>query len=124
GGNLRPFSPLKPNEISMSDNSSFTTTFTVSQPPEAVFEAINAPRNWWSGEFEGNSDKLGDEFTYRYRDLHFSKQRVTEFVPGKRVAWHVLESVLSFLEDKNEWAGTTITFDIARKGDKTELVFT
>ena len=49
---------------------------------------------------------------------------MTELVAGKRVAWRVLESRLSFLEDQAEWTGTTITFDIGRRGGKTELVFT
>ena len=49
---------------------------------------------------------------------------MTELVPGKRVAWQVLEAMLSFVEDKTEWAGTTITFDIVRKGDMTQVVFT
>lgn len=102
----------------------FTTSFTVDQSPEAVFAAINNARAWWSGEFEGDTGKLGDIFVYRYKDLHYSKQQVTEFVPGKRVAWKVLDATLNFIEDKTEWTGTTITFDIAPKGDKTELVFT
>ena len=103
---------------------SFTTSFTVDQSPEAAFAAINDPRAWWSGEFEGGARKLGDVFTYRYKEFHYSKQEVTELVPAKRVAWQVLEGTLSFVEDKTEWTGTTITFDIARKGDKTEVVFT
>lgn len=102
---------------------SFTTRFAVDQSPEAAFAAITNPRAWWSGEFEGESDKLGDVFVYRYKDFHYSRQQVTELVPGRRVAWQVLEGVLNFVEDKTEWTGTTITFDIARKGDKTEVVF-
>ena len=102
----------------------FTTSFTVDQTPEAAFAAIIDPRAWWSGEFEGATEKLGDVFSYRYKDIHYSKQEVTELVPSKRVAWQVLEGTLSFVEDKTEWTGTTITFDIARKGDKTEVVFT
>ena len=103
---------------------SYTTSFTVDQSPEAVFAAINEPRSWWSGRFEGQSRRLGDTFTYRYEDIHYSRQEVTELVPGRRVAWQVLESRLAFLEDKTEWTGTTITFDIAPKGGKTEVVFT
>ena len=105
-------------------DSNYTTRFTVDQSPEAVFAAINDPRAWWSGEFEGGAKKLGDVFTYRYKEFHYSKQEVTELVPAKRVAWQVLEGTLSFVEDKTEWTGTTITFDIARMGDKTEVVFT
>ncbi len=32
--------------------------------------------------------------------------------------------MLTFVEDKTEWAGTTITFDIARRATRTEVVFT
>ena len=105
-------------------NDSFTTAFTVDQSPEAAFAAIIDPRAWWSGEFEGGTKKLGDVFSYRYQDFHYSKQVVTELVPNKRVAWQVVEGTLSFVADKTEWVGTTIIFDIGSKDGKTEVVFT
>jgi hypothetical protein len=102
----------------------FTTTFSVEQTPEEAFEAITHVRGWWSGEIEGPTDELGGVFTYRYEDIHYSKQKVTELVPGKRVVWLVLDSYLEFIEDKGEWNGSRVIFDIARKGDKTEVRFT
>ena len=104
----------------------FTTTFTVDQTPEEAFAAINNVRGWWTGEpgIEGSTDKLGAEFTYRYEPHHHCKQKITEFVPGKKVVWEVLGSKINFVKDKSEWKGTTITFEIARKGDKTEVRFT
>jgi hypothetical protein len=102
----------------------YTTTITVDQTPEEAFAAINNVRGWWSGDIEGSTDKLGDEFTYRYEDVHRSRQQITESSPGKKVVWHVLDAYLSFAQDKTEWNGTDITFDISRKGDKTEVRFT
>ena len=90
----------------------FTTTFTVSQSPEAAYAAIVNPRAWWSGEHTGIADRLGDVFTYRYRDIHYSRQQVIDLVPNRRVAWRVTEGTLNFVADRNEWAGTTIIFDI------------
>jgi hypothetical protein len=102
----------------------FIATFTVDQTPEEVFAAINNVRGWWSGEIEGSTDKLGDVWTYRYRDIHYSKQEITELVPGKRVVWHVVDGFLNFTEDKTEWTGTDIAFDVSPKGDQTEVRFT
>lgn len=101
-----------------------TFTITVDQTPEEAFAAINHVRGWWSGEIEGNTGKLGEEWSYRYKDIHYSKQRITELDPGKKVAWLVVDSYLNFVEDKKEWNGTGITFDIARRGGKTEVKFT
>lgn len=104
--------------------SDFATSFTVSQSPDEVFAAINNVRGWWSGDIEGVTDNLGAEFTYSYQDVHRSKQRITEFVRGKKVAWHVVDGYLSFVDDKTEWTGTEITFDISRRGSQTEVRFT
>jgi hypothetical protein len=101
----------------------FTVAFTVDQTPEEAFAAINNVRGWWSGEIEGDTGKLGDEFTYRYKDLHYSKHRITEFIPSKRVVWLVVDGYLKFTEDQSEWNGTQITFDVSKKGDKTEIRF-
>jgi hypothetical protein len=105
-------------------NKDFTTTILVDQTPEEVFNAINNVRGWWSGEIEGNTDKPGDEFTYQVQDMHFSKQKITQSIPNKKIVWHVSDATLSFVKDKSEWKGTDIVFEIAQKDGKTEVRFT
>ncbi len=102
----------------------FTSAFLVDQSPEAAFAAINNVRGWWSGEIEGPTDKLDAEFTYRYKDIHYSKQRITEMMPNTRVVWRVLDAYLDFTEDPNEWTGTEITFEVSQQGEQTEVRFT
>src|SRR6266702_4022168 len=43
---------------------------------------------------------------------------------AKKIVWHVLDSHLSFVKDKNEWNDTDIVFDISEEQDKTEVRFT
>jgi Activator of Hsp90 ATPase homolog 1-like protein len=102
----------------------YTTAFLVEKSPDEVFASINDVRGWWTGDIEGSSDELGAEFTYRYQDLHFSRQKITEFVPGKKVVWRVTDADISFVENTGEWKGTDIVFDISEKDDKTEVRFT
>ena len=101
----------------------FHSTFTVPQPPEEVFAAITHPQKWWTGDIDGTAHEIGDEFSYRYGDVHYSKQKVTDLEPGQRVVWQVVESHLPGNDDPEEWTGTQITFEISRQEGKTELRF-
>jgi hypothetical protein len=108
----------------MKKDQNYTTTISVDQTPEEVFNAINNVRGWWSEEIEGRTDKLGAKFKFHYKELHLSTHKITEWVPGKKVVWHVPEARINFVKDKAEWDGTDIVFEISRKGGKTELRFT
>jgi hypothetical protein len=102
----------------------YTTAFTVDQSPDAVFNAVNNVRGWWSEEIQGRTDKPGAEFKFHYQNFHHSTHKITEFEPGKKVVWHVPNARINFVNDTAEWDGTDIVFEIGRTGDKTELRFT
>ena len=100
------------------------TSFLVDQTPAEVFNAINNVRGWWSERVEGDTDRMGAEFIYEVPGAHRTKQKITEFVPGKKIVWRVLDAHLSFVKDKSEWRDTEMVFEIAAKDDKTEVRFT
>jgi hypothetical protein len=105
-------------------NSNFRTSILVDKTPNDVFNAINNVSGWWSEEIEGGTDKLNDEFHYHYQDVHRSKMKIVELVPNKKVVWQVLDNYFSFTNDKNEWKGNTIVFELTEKDNRTQLQFT
>eukprot|EP01133_Synstelium_polycarpum_P016564 gene16564-19682_t len=106
------------------DEDSFTTSFTVNQSPQEVFNAINNVRGWWSEEIEGSTNELHSEFFYHYKDVHLCKLQIVELIPDKKVVWFVKDNTFNFIEDKTEWKGTKIVFEISKEDDKTQLTFT
>lgn len=104
--------------------SDFTTTILVDQTPRQVFDAVNHVRDWWSEEIQGRTDKSQEVFDYHYQDVHRSKMKIIEFVPNEKVVWLVLDNYFKFTQDKSEWNGTKIIFEISEKDGKTQLRFT
>lgn len=102
----------------------YTTTILVDQNETIAFNAINNVRNWWQGEIIGNTDKLDDEFTYCMEPHHYSKQKIVEWIPNKKVVWLITECNLNFVNNKLEWLDTVIIFEITTVDGKTKITFT
>lgn len=108
-------------------NKSFTATIEVAKSPEVVFKAITIHvAKWWGGsDLEGNSIKPGDEFVILHPGTHYSKQRLVELIPDKKLVWFISESTLHWLKkDPHEWANTKMVFEIRAKNGSTVLQFT
>lgn len=116
----------KDGEAIKQEGQSFRTSFSVHATPEQTFNCINSVNKWWTENVEGGTKNLNDEFSVRFfEDVHYSKQRIVELIPNKKITWLVTESQLNFLEDKNEWDGTKIIFELVSLGDKfTRIEFT
>src|ERR1700686_781029 len=102
----------------------FTIAYSVTKTPAEVYAAINNVRGWWSEDIEGHTDKLGSEFTYRYKNVHLCKLHIVELVPSHKIVWLVRDNYFSFTEDKTEWKGTKIIFEISQTGENTQIRFT
>lgn len=107
-------------------NKSFTTTIEVEKPASVVFNCIKEVTNWWNKEdFEGNSSNPGDEFIINHSGQHYSKQKLVEVIPNKKIVWLVTESNLPWLKkEKHEWTNTKMIFEINAKDNMTTLHFT
>ncbi|MGN6181480.1 MAG: SRPBCC family protein [Mucilaginibacter sp.] len=105
-------------------NNDFTTSFLVDKSPKEAFDAINNVRGWWKEDLTGGTSSVNDEFSVRFGDIHYSRHKLTEVIPDTKIVWLTTDGSLSFVEDKGEWIGSTITFDITPKGNQTEVRFT
>jgi len=103
-----------------------SVTIEVPKSPDDVFGHLtNDVSKFWPEEFEGKSAKINDEFTFTTGDSHYSKNKVVELIPNKKVVWLVTDSTLHWLkEDQHEWTNTKMIFEITTRGDKTVLHFT
>ncbi|MFJ1454871.1 SRPBCC domain-containing protein [Nocardia sp. N2S4-5] len=119
----------------MSHTDHLTATITVDHTPEEVFAAVTDVRGWWNANIIGATAARHDEFVFtddcEYpgeaaradTGIRFCRFRITEFVPGARVVWHVVDSYLGFVADHDEWTGTDVVFDIAATPEGTTLHF-
>ena len=105
-------------------NTHFNIIFVVDQSPNEVFNAIRNISKWWTENVNGKSLSLDDEFTVQFEDMHFSRQRLIEVIPSKKIVWLVTDSKLSWLENKQEWTDTKIVFEIYNHDNRTQLRFT
>ena len=101
----------------------FTTAFTVDQTPQEAFAAITNVRGWWSKTSKVAPTNPMKSSSTGTRTYIVAGSRF-EAVPGQRLRWLVVDNYFSFTEDKTEWTGTEITFEVSDKGNETEVRFT
>ena len=108
---------------------SYTNSFTSSKTSEEVFDVLLNVQQWWSGFYEetikGKSKRVDDEFIFKAGGgAHYSKQKLIELIPNKKIVWLVTDSKLNFLNNASEWTGSKICFDISANNNKTKVTFT
>jgi hypothetical protein len=104
-------------------------SLSISAPVSAsdAYGKIARVSEWWATDFEGSARSFGDVFTVRFgRALGetFVDFQVTEAVPGRKVVWHVTNCFLPWLQDKTEWNGTEVVFEVSSSQSGTTVTLT
>lgn len=105
---------------------SFTATIEVSKSPQDIFKILTTDvSKWWGGkDLSGSHTQLNDEFIVHHRGVHYTKQKLIEVIPDKKVVWLVTEGTLHWLKNnKQEWTNTKMIFEIDVHNGKTILHF-
>ena len=90
---------------------------------EEALDHISDASAWWAKNFEGSARGLHDVFTVRFGQT-FVTFGITEFVPGKKVVWDVTDSFLHWQNDKHEWTGTSVSWEVEPVADGTRISMT
>lgn len=92
-------------------------------PPAEAYEKIARVSEWWAKNFQGSAKDLGDTFTVRFGET-FVDFTVVEAIPGRTVVWQVTGCNLHWLQDKTEWNGTDVAWDISSRDGTTTVTMT
>lgn len=103
-------------------NHIYTTSMEVPFSPNDVFNHVIDLSKWWPEEYIGGSIGLDTEFVYKTGEGHYSKNRVVEFEPDKKLVWLTTESIRK--ADNFDWTGTRFIFELTPKRGNTLIEFT
>src|SRR6516164_4962941 len=101
-------------------NKKYTTAIEVSKSQGDVFDHLIQLSKWWPEEYVGEKIRLNTEFILKTGDGHFSKNKVIDFEPGKKLAWLATESFRK--TDDFDWSGTKMIVELSPEGDNNTLI--
>ena len=107
----------------MTIKSDYHCEFTADVPAAKAFDGICRVSGWWAKHIEGSTQKLDSVFTVRFGET-FVTFKVTDYQPNTRTVWTVADCNLHWQEDKTEWTGTKVVWELTGKTKSTDIAFT
>lgn len=104
-------------------NENFQLSITATVSAQESFKKINQVDKWWAKKVKGKSGQLNDKFTVDFGSTWVDFQ-ISELVPNKKITWHVIDCNLQWIDDKKEWNGNDVAFEITEKNGTTQIDFT
>jgi len=105
------------------ENKNFHRAITVNASAEEALKKISQVNNWWAKKVKGKTEKLNDKFTVDFGETYVDFQ-ISELVPNKKVVWKVTDCNLHWINNKKEWNGTEVVFELSEKKSGTQIDFT
>ena len=105
------------------EKKNYHKTIHVNASAEEAMKKISQINLWWVKDSSGKTEKLNDKFHVPF-GKSFIDFQITELVPNKKVIWKVTDSYINWLQDKKEWNGTEVVFEISEKENATQIDFT
>src|SRR4051812_30024975 len=102
-------------------SANYAVEIEMAKPLDEVFNHFVELSEWWPEDFEGDPIRHNSEFIFCSGETHYSKNKVIEFVPNKKVVWMATESLRK--TDNYDWTGTKFIFEFTPRNGKTLLKF-
>lgn len=103
-------------------NVCYSVEIELAKSPDDVFSHVINLSKWWPEDFIGDGIKTDSDFVLKTGDGHYSKNKVLEFLPDKKLVWITTESIRT--ADNYDWTGTKFIFELTSQDSNTMLKFT
>ena len=101
----------------------FSCSITANISIKEAGEGINNVSVWWATHVTGLSQNLHDVFTVRFGKT-FSTIKIIELVPGKKILWHVIDSLVPLFKNEKQWNNTKMLWEISTENNAVQINFT
>jgi hypothetical protein len=105
------------------EKKNFHRAIQVNASAEEAMKKISRVNGWWAKNFTGKAEALHDKFSVHFGETYVDF-KITELVPNQKVVWKVTDCNLHWINNKKEWNGTEVVFEISKKAGITQIDFT
>lgn len=101
----------------------FSTRIQVDADAKEAERRISEVSAWWVKNFEGKASGLRDNFTVHFGET-FVTFEVVDLIPGDTIVWEVKDCYLPWQQDKTEWNGTRVVWELIPEDGGTKIIMT
>ena len=107
----------------LTEQQNYHSSIVVNKSADEVFDKISRVNEWWALNFKGSAKGTGDVFTINWGETYVTF-KLTEAIPPQKVTWLVTDCYLPWLNNKTEWTGTEVAFEISEENGATKVEMT